>query len=402
MRSGASDFLVKNFDSSFNDVLQMALSRLYASCEAEREKAALARDRDLLRIAIENSNDGLAVIGRDGRVRYCNSACSAFLSMTGAPEKNFLAIPSEAFVQGEKVVGLLAERFKTLEPGGVWATEVVIAGGTDTAFDISLSAVPEGHDSALLLLWLRDVRERKRRERFQRDILSTTTHDLKGPLGAISISCDVLLDRRQEDQKTKALLERIAASASSAIHLIDEFLNVRRIEEGSFVMRPAKQDVGPVLAKAIETFRLSAETRGINLSVHETLSETSGCVDALALERVIANLVSNALKFTPRGGNVSIRNQRVPGGLVIAVQDSGTGMEPADAQRLFQRYSRLDQHTDVPGTGLGLFIVKSIVSAHGGNIDVTSAPGKGTSFEIFFPDAPPINERGEVLCLDFA
>jgi signal transduction histidine kinase len=77
-------------------------------------------------------------------------------------------------------------------------------------------------------------------------------------------------------------------------------------------------------------------------------------------------------------------------------------MEPSDVQRLFNRYGRLSSHAQVAGTGLGLFIVKCIVSAHGGSIDVTSAPGKGTTFEVFLPDKPPMNERGEVLCLDFA
>jgi signal transduction histidine kinase len=75
-------------------------------------------------------------------------------------------------------------------------------------------------------------------------------------------------------------------------------------------------------------------------------------------------------------------------------------MEPGDAKRLFQRYSRLSAHAGVSGSGLGLFIVKCIVSAHGGSIDVTSAIGKGTTFEVFLPDRPPCNERGDVLCLD--
>jgi signal transduction histidine kinase len=77
-------------------------------------------------------------------------------------------------------------------------------------------------------------------------------------------------------------------------------------------------------------------------------------------------------------------------------------MEPSEAQGLFQRYSRLEKHTDVAGTGLGLFIVKSVLSAHGGTVDVTSAVGHGTSFDLYFPDSPPLNARGEVLCLQFA
>jgi signal transduction histidine kinase len=131
-------------------------------------------------------------------------------------------------------------------------------------------------------------------------------------------------------------------------------------------------------------------------------SDLVGCVDPLGFERVLSNLVSNAIKFSPKASEVRISLQRSGGGVVLSVQDFGSGMEPSDAQRLFNRYGRLASHAQVSGTGLGLFIVKCIVSAHGGSIDVTSSLGKGSTFEVFFPDAPPLNERGEVLCLDFA
>jgi two-component system sensor histidine kinase SenX3 len=150
------------------------------------------------------------------------------------------------------------------------------------------------------------------------------------------------------------------------------------------------------------SFQLTAKTRGIELRADVGHGELQGCVDALGFERVVTNLVSNAIKFSGKGSHIDIALRRIGAGVVLTVQDHGVGMEPSDAQRLFQRYSRLAAHAGVSGSGLGLFIVKCIVSAHGGSIDVTSAVGQGTSFEVFFPDAPPCNERGEVLCLDFA
>ena len=128
----------------------------------------------------------------------------------------------------------------------------------------------------------------------------------------------------------------------------------------------------------------------------------SGCVDSLGLERVVSNLLSNAIKFSPKHGKVVVELRRDPQGLIISVGDEGVGMDPSDAQQLFNRFGRLAAHSQIPGAGLGLYIVKCIVSAHGGSIDLTSAPGKGTTFEVFFPDAPPLNERGEVVCTEFA
>jgi signal transduction histidine kinase len=143
-------------------------------------------------------------------------------------------------------------------------------------------------------------------------------------------------------------------------------------------------------------------TRGVELVWSGGTEIMEGCVDSLGFERVLSNLISNGIKFTPKGGRVYVDMKRNLTGLAISVRDFGAGMEPSDARRLFNRYRRLASHAQVSGTGLGLFIVKCIVSAHGGSIDVTSALGKGTTFDVYFPDRPPLNDRGEVLCLDFA
>jgi PAS domain S-box-containing protein len=403
MRAGASDFLVKNFDATFRDVVHLSLSRLRDAVMSAREREQLARDRDLLREALENSNDGLAVVSADGNVRYCNSSFESFLQTFQASDRNLFTIPSAALERGTGVLAVLRERFETLEPGSVWTTEMLQGQSGDGAFDLSVAAVRRVSNERSFVVWAKDIRERKRREQFQREILSTTTHDLKGPLGAISVSCDVLLGKEAADDTTHALVERISTSANSAIHLIEEFLSLRRIEEGSLILRPVLYAVTNSASKVTEQYLLSAKTRGIELVLDcAEEGEVLGCVDPLGFERVLSNLISNGVKFTPKGGSVRVKVQRLADGVSLSVQDSGSGLLPADAQRLFSRYSRLPQHEAIAGTGLGLFIVKCIVSAHGGVIDVTSGSGRGTAFTIFFPDAPPKNDRGEVVCLDFA
>lgn len=402
MRAGARDFLVKNFDSSFRDVVRLALSRLRGVLEAERERAEATRDRDLLQEAIENSNDGLAVISLDGSVRHCNTGFSSFLEGLGVQSRNVFEIPVDSVERGDELMQKLRERVENLEPGAVWTTEFTKLGDDEGAFDVSVAATRDQAADRGIVLWVRDIRDRKRRERLQREILSATTHDLKGPLGAISISCDVLLDKPNPDERTHALLERISTSASAAINLIEEFLSMRRIEEGAFVMHPIRAEVDAIVTRVVESFALTAKTRGIELLSDVVESELLGCVDPLGFERVLSNLVTNGIKFTPKGGRVLVTLRRGGGGVVLGVRDTGTGMEPSEVQRLFNRYARLTSHSRVAGSGLGLFIVKCIVNAHGGTIDVTSTPGKGTAFEVFFPDVPPCNERGELLCLDFA
>lgn len=402
MRSGANDFLVKNFDATFRDVLQLSLSRLKDSLHSEELRKQLTRDRDLLREALENSGDGLAVVSADGAVRYCNSSFERFLKVFHAADRNVLAINPGEVERGAEVLATLQQRIASHEPGSVWTTEIVQRAAGEWAFDLSVSGVKGETAEPACVVWTRDIRDRKKREQFQREILSTTTHDLKGPLGAISVSCDVLLGKEGADDRTYALVERISTSAHSAIHLIEEFLSLRRIEEGTFILRPVAYDLARTVKKVAEQYRLEAKNKGLTLSIECESPEVSGCVDPLGLERVLSNLVSNGIKFTPRDGDISVALRRVQDGVVLTVKDSGCGMDPAGAQRLFTRYSRLQQHEGVAGTGLGLFIVKCIVSAHGGVIDVVSSPGKGTMFSVFLPDSPPRNERGEVVCLDFA
>ncbi len=400
MRAGANDFMVKSFDASFSEVLNIVLSRLRASQEAENERQQATRDRDLLREAIENSNDGLAVVLRNGRVRYCNSGFDHFLKVFGVETFDIRDIPTAAVVRGEEIVEKVKQNLVALAPGEVWTTELAQTNDLEGAYELSVSASRESGADHTLVLWVRDIREKKRRERFQREILSTTTHDLKGPLGAIAVSCDVLLDAPGKDARAHALVERIATSANSAINLIEQFLSMRRIEEGAFVMRPVTTEVASLVRGVVESFALTAKTRGLRISEKIDDEDAIGCVDALGFERVLTNLFSNAIKFSKSGGEIEVALKRNISGISLIVRDYGAGMEPGDAKRLFQRYSRLSEHSSVSGSGLGLFIVKCIVSAHGGVIDVRSAVGKGTAFEVFFPDAPPRNDRGEVLCLD--
>ncbi len=400
MRAGANDFMVKNFDSSFPEVLNLVLRRLRSAQEAEYERAQAMRDRDLLREAIENSNDGVAVVHPDGAVRYSNSGFAQFLVSCGVDSGNVCDIAESVIIRGSELLPKLKQKLSSLAPGEVWTTELVKSSSEDGAFEVSVSASRDALAADTLVFWVRDIREKRRREQFQREILSTTTHDLKGPLGAIAVSCDVLLDSPAPDQRAHALLERIATSANSAINLIEEFLSMRRMEEGAFVMHPVTTPLAELVTRVVDSFALTAKTRGMKVVSTIPDVELLGCVDALGFERILTNLVGNAIKFSASGGRIEVGLERRELGIALVVRDYGVGMEPGDAQRLFQRYSRLSAHAGVSGSGLGLFIVKCIVSAHGGSIDVTSAIGKGTTFEVFLPDRPPCNERGEVLCLD--
>jgi len=407
MKHGARDFLVKDFGSTFHDVLGLALHRVKSAIALETKQVQMQRDMGVLRIAIENSNDGLAVVRSDAMIEYSNASFLSFVQLCGGNTDGLLNVLGPQVKNSTGLIDNLRLKMSSLPTGAVWHTEILFSEHKERAFDFSLSAV-EGQDSPVngvgqtFVVWLRDISEQKRREKFQRELLSTTTHDLKGPLGAIIISAELLCGMLQEVEKPRELALRIGSSAHGAVNLIDEFLSARRIQEGSLVLRPAFHSAQKLLSDIGENFGTIAAARGIELSFECQPETVTANVDRLGFIRVVGNLISNALKFTQRGGKVTVRAFSSSAALHIQVTDSGSGIDPSELKKLFQRFGRLEQHQDVAGTGIGLFVVRSVVTAHGGSIDVTSKLGHGSTFEVTFPDSPPVNERGEIISLDFA
>lgn len=405
MKSGARDFIVKTFDQDFREILGFALTRLHAALVLERDSLRLQRDMELLRIAIENSHDGLAVISAEGRVEYSNSSYRAFARRCGGRDDDLLTLFGDGVAGGESLRDTAAGHLRRLTPGSVWHTEVVPQAAREEAYDLSLSVIRRDDLTGQrneCVVWVRDRSEQKRREQFQREILSTTTHDLKGPLGAILLSTE-LLSEDTASQSARELVLRIASSAQGAINLIDEFLSARRLQEGTFILRPMRHNLVDLLRESAGDYAAVAAAKQITLAVPpEAAPPVWGCVDRLGFLRVVGNLLSNAIKFSPRSGSVEVTVGPDARGTRLAIRDTGTGMEPVEARRLFERFSRLERHGEVPGSGLGLFVVRSIVTAHGGSIEVTSRLGEGSTFAVVFPQDPPVNERGELISLDFA
>lgn len=404
MKRGAHDYLLKSFDDQFKESLFLALSRVYAASLLEQERTRLRHQMEVLRLAVENSPDGLAVANSSGEVVYANRAFGLFLRRCGAEGENLLSTAFPQAKKGQALAQAFSNYFSTLTPGAVWDTEVALSDGTHSAYEMSLSVIQPGDKAgdAERIIWVRDATEQNRREHFQREVLSTTTHDLRGPLGAILISAELLSGMLKGQDKSSEMALRINSSARGALNLIDEFLSARRIQEGTFVLRPALYNLRDLLSGVVENYRTIAAARKITLTVEDGGDALDARVDKLGFERVAGNLLSNALKFTGKVGKVWVRMIKRPDEFCLQVQDTGSGMEPSDIKKVFERFTRLERHSDIAGTGLGLFVVKSIVNAHGGRIEVESKLGEGTTFTVTFPASPPVNERGELISLDFA
>jgi len=406
MKFGAQDYLVKNFDENFSEALGFALSRVHSLMLLSAERLKLQREMRTLQVAIENSNDGLAVVGPAGQILYANESFQEFVRVCDGCARSLSEIFGSKVVKSKLLQENVLRNIRELPPGSVWNTDVLFVENKQAAFNLSLSIVAGGDKANLTernaVLWLRDISEQKRREKFQREILSTTTHDLKGPLGAIILSSEMLQEMLKGQNRAYELALRVGSSAQSAVNLIDEFLSARRIQEGNFILKPSLQDLGALVENVLSDYRTIAASRSISLDLKRESPKLEAHVDKLGFCRVVGNLLTNAVKFTPKGGKIGVELSAGPDEVRLIVRDTGCGMEPAEVRKVFERFSRLEKHSETPGTGLGLFVVKCVVAAHGGKIDVTSQVGHGTSFDVSWPIHPPVNERGELISLDFA
>lgn len=403
MREGAWDYVIKDFDDNFRDRLFLSLQRVAQRKQRELTELKLRAERDAFWAAIHTAQDGMAVLSSTATVIFANNAFRSFAQLIEPKHDSSLIHIADAIEKHNPAVAAsLRTQLKNSLSDSLWQSEVSIHNEisgqkTTNTYELTLNAVSAQQlpDLALqhrdlqlfrkYVLWVRDISARRAREQFQRDLLSTTTHDIKGPLGAI-ITCVELLDTTiNQESREHELLLRIGSCARNAVTIIDELLSAKRIEDGAFIVRPDVIKAQPVIEETCLEFSQMAASRKLtlNYSCDATLEIF---VDKIALTRLLTNLISNAIKFTPAGGEINVVAMRNGTEVIVKVQDNGHGIEANRRHILFEKYSRLDQHAKIDGTGLGLFIVRSIVDAHGGRIEVQSQVGQGTTFVVTFPD----------------
>jgi len=224
-------------------------------------------------------------------------------------------------------------------------------------------------------------------DRLKDEFVSLVSHELRTPLTSIRGYVELLLDdgdKFSADQRR--FLEIVDRNSSRLLELVGDLLFLAQIEAGKLAIEVGTVDLNRVVEECVETSSPAADARGIELrSRLERLPKIQG--DRARLAQVLDNLVSNAIKFTPRSGRVEVRLSAEGDAAVLEVEDSGLGIPEAEQAQLFERFFRSSTATEhaIPGTGLGLTITKAIVDRHGGGIEVESAEGAGTTVRVRLP-----------------
>ena len=230
--------------------------------------------------------------------------------------------------------------------------------------------------------------------RAKTQILSTATHELKTPLTSIIGYIDIILMRQNKvgplNEKQQRYLQTAQRNSYRLKSLVDDLLDISRIESGGLELSPIELELAPEIEEIVTGMKTQIKDKDIELVIDIPQDICPLLADKLRLGQVMSNLLSNAFKYSPDGSRVTVMAREEDAGVRIDVADKGIGISPEDQERLFTKFFRADNSStrEVSGSGLGLYITKHLVEAHGGGILASSKVGQGTTLSIIWPKAP--------------
>ncbi len=240
------------------------------------------------------------------------------------------------------------------------------------------------------LLILHDITEQLRVEQMRRDFVANTSHELKTPVGAVTLLAEAIDVAADDPEQVRSFTTRLTFEAERLTRLTSRILELSRVQAAHELVAEVIVPIDEVVAAALEQHAVEAQAKGVEL-VRGGQRGTRVQGDAQTLTEAISNLVANAIAYSPRGSHVGVGVRAVDGVVEIAVTDQGLGIAEAEQQRIFERFYRADQARSrrTGGTGLGLAIVKHAVQRHGGEVRVWSQPGRGSTFTVRIPEGDP-------------
>ncbi len=277
-----------------------------------------------------------------------------------------------------------------------------LPGSEHSIFEVS--AAPLSGNRVLVLA--EDTTAVQRLEEVRRDFVANVSHELKTPVGALSLLAETVADAADDPATVRRFSERMRTEASRLSMLVQDIIDLSRLQAPEGATELVDLAVDGVVAEAVDRVRVAASARRTRLVVGgSTGLQVYG--DHALLVTALRNLLDNALRYSPEGSAVSVGVRARDGVVEIAVVDQGIGISPEEASRVFERFYRVDpaRSRETGGTGLGLSIVKHVASRHGGDVRLWSTPGRGSTFTLRIPEAesaraeepvPDVDERKEI------
>jgi PAS domain S-box-containing protein len=368
--------------------------------KVEEVEAEKVKDDALL----SSIGEGMVAIDADGRVVKVNQPAALTLGI------------QEATLYGKKIteaVHFLDERGQAVPPEtqpGFLALhhgqkteevyQVAHADNTKIAVSVTSSPVRLQHRTIGVIMVIRDVTKEREVDRMKTEFISLASHQLRTPLSAIRWFSEMLLsgDAGELSGDQKEFAKNISDSTDRMIQLVSSLLNISRIESGRIIIDPKPTDIKELVSGIVSDLQAKIKEREQNLaiSVHDGLGKVN--LDPRMIGQVYLNLLTNAIKYTPKGGEITVLVSKKEDQIISQVTDNGYGIPKAQQGKMFQKFFRADNvaKVETDGTGLGMYLVKAIVESSGGRIWFESEEGKGTTFWFSIPASGMKARAGEV------
>jgi two-component system, OmpR family, phosphate regulon sensor histidine kinase PhoR len=344
-------------------------------------RAADAQDRlDTFLDAIRNSPNGVVLLDPQGRIEWINETAAAHYGLD--PERD-LQQHIVNLVRDPDFAALFARR-------GDPQDLVIPAPGSTAARPVKLALRLHPFGEGRVMLLSRDVTAMEQAEIMRRDFVANVSHEIRTPLTVLAGFVETLQHLDVEAEERARYLGLMARQTRRMQTLVDDLLTLSRLEGSPLPSAGEWTPVALLLAQSEQEARALAAAQGKRLELRFLPAPAVSLGGAAGeLQSAVSNLVSNAVRYTPSGGSIEVAVREVPGGLELAVHDTGPGIAAEHLPRLTERFYRVDRSRsrETGGTGLGLAIVKHVVQRHGGELRIESTPGRGSTFTIALPAA---------------
>ncbi len=362
---------------------QSALMNILEDVEDARKTSEEEKNKTLT--TISNLADGLLVFDKNNNLSLINPQAENLFSIKGKEIIGNSVLELVKFPHLRTLVNLLGMEIK-----GIFRKELMIDENSTT--EVSTVPMILGEEKLGTLVILHDITREKMVERIKTEFVSLAAHQLRTPLSAIKWTLDMLLDGDLGEitEEQRNFIGKTYQSNERMINLINDLLDVTRIEEGRYLYKPTLTNFENIVQFVVNSSREETQRRKLTLDFKKPLSKLPKIVlDVEKIRLVVQNLFENAIRYTPAGGKITviIKHQKKEKEIEFQIQDTGVGIPKDQQERVFTKFFRAANvmRMDTEGSGLGLFISKNIIEAHGGRIRFESEEGKGTTFYLSLP-----------------
>ena len=333
--------------------------------------------------ALVRMRDGVIMLGSDDEVLLINPAAKRLLRLSDS-----LDMEHRPFRESVRYPELSQAIDAAYSFDGSQKLRLEIHDG-ETHIPLKIRVDPFGsHSENHLLITLRDETESHRVELMRREFVANISHELKTPLAAIKGYAETVeLAIKDDPEAASHFMKQIHSQCLRLERLIADMMQLARAQAGDGLINSTNVLLAKSVEESLHSLQHLAESKDISLTLHRTEAQPMVRADPEAVLTICNNLISNAVRYTPKNGNISISFHQEGNSWALVVEDDGIGIELSDQKRIFERFYRVDKRADSSdgGTGIGLSIVKNLVVTLGGEVRVSSRPGQGAKFQVLLP-----------------